>query len=186
MRAQVRLLQMLVNFCDLYTEAFNLDGKPLRIQVEDIYFIIGFSCWGEVVNLKYMGFWSGMNIEDYITNHSIAGREKVGNQLPIRMINNLILKIVILMLTQIVGSSLLHYKSRPMMFYSMECLQTIVYDWCTSLLANMKSHLADCKHGKKRNFGFTSIFCSFLFERVLGLSPRVDISPHIPSDSTMS
>jgi hypothetical protein len=36
MRAQVRLLQMLVNFCDLDTEAFNLDGQPLRIEVKDI------------------------------------------------------------------------------------------------------------------------------------------------------
>jgi hypothetical protein len=36
MRAQVRLLKMLVNFWGLDTEAFNLNGKPLRIKVEDI------------------------------------------------------------------------------------------------------------------------------------------------------
>jgi len=35
MRAQVRLLQMLVNFWDPDTEAFNLNGKPLRIEFED-------------------------------------------------------------------------------------------------------------------------------------------------------
>ena len=39
MRAQVRLLQLLVNYWDLVTEAFKLDGKPLRIEVDDIYFI---------------------------------------------------------------------------------------------------------------------------------------------------
>jgi hypothetical protein len=52
MRAQVRLLQLLVNYWDLDTETFNLDGKPLRIEVEDIYFLTGFSRRGEVVNLK--------------------------------------------------------------------------------------------------------------------------------------
>jgi hypothetical protein len=52
MRAQVRLLQTLINYWDPETEAFNLDGKPLRIEVDDIYFITGLSHWGEVVNLK--------------------------------------------------------------------------------------------------------------------------------------
>jgi hypothetical protein len=43
MRDQVILLHMLVNYWDLDTKAFNLDGKPLRIEVEDIYFLTGFS-----------------------------------------------------------------------------------------------------------------------------------------------
>jgi hypothetical protein len=33
MRPQVRLLQMLVNYWDPDTDTFNLDGKPLRIEV---------------------------------------------------------------------------------------------------------------------------------------------------------
>jgi hypothetical protein len=122
MRAQVRLLQMLVNYWDPDTETFNLDGKPLRIEVEDIYFLTGLSCRGEVVNLKSQGAGSGMNIEDYIATHCIAGTEKVGIQLPIRAINNLSLKIVVLVLTWITGSASLHQASRPLMFYSVECL----------------------------------------------------------------
>jgi hypothetical protein len=50
MRAQVRLLEMLVDYWDPDSESFNLDGKPLRIEVEDIYFLTGLSCRGEVVN----------------------------------------------------------------------------------------------------------------------------------------
>jgi hypothetical protein len=56
MRAQVRLLQMLVNVWDTDTEAFNIDGKPLRIELDDIYFITGLSRRGEVVKLKARGF----------------------------------------------------------------------------------------------------------------------------------
>jgi hypothetical protein len=167
MRAQVRLLQMLVNHWDPDTEAFNLDGKPLRIEVEDIYFLIGLSCRGEVVNLKARGAGSGMKIEDYIATHCIAGTKKVGSQLPFIAINNLSLNIVVLVLTWITGSTLLHHASRPLMFYLVECLRPTVYDWCTSLLANMKSQLINYKQGRKMNFGFMSILCSFFFEWVL-------------------
>jgi hypothetical protein len=52
MRAQVRLLQLLVDYWDPDNEIFNLDGKPLRIEVEGIYFLTGLSRQSEVVNLK--------------------------------------------------------------------------------------------------------------------------------------
>jgi hypothetical protein len=103
MRAQVRLLEMLVGYWDPESESFNLDGKPLRIEVEDIYFLTGLSCRGEVVNLKSWGAGRGMKIEEYIDAHCVAGTPKVGSQLPIRAINNLSLKIVVLVLTRITG-----------------------------------------------------------------------------------
>jgi hypothetical protein len=118
--------------------------------------------------------------------HCVASTDKVGSQLPIRVIENLSLKILVLVLTQISGLASLHQASRPPMFYALECLGPIVYDWCTSLLANMKSQLMDCKQGKKRNFGFAYILCSFFFERIPGLIPIVDIIPHEPCDPAMS
>jgi hypothetical protein len=128
MRAQVRLLQLLVNYWDPNTETFNLDGQPLRIEVEDIYFLTGFPRQGEVVNLKSWGAGSGMKIEDYIATHFIAGIEKVGNQRSIRAINNLSLKIVFLVLTLIIGLASLHQESRPLMFYLVDFLRPTVYD----------------------------------------------------------
>jgi hypothetical protein len=122
MRAQVRFLQMIVEFWDLDTKAFNLDGKPLRIEVEDIYFITKLSFQGEVVNLKVMGAGGGMNIEDYISTHCVASTKKVGCQLPVRAIENMILMIVVLVLTQITRSTSLHQASRELMFYTMEFL----------------------------------------------------------------
>jgi hypothetical protein len=50
----------------------------------------------------------------------------------------------------------------------------------------MKSQLTDYKQGRKRNFRFASILCSFFFERVPCLSPRVEIIPHELRDPTMS
>ena len=65
-----------------------------------------------------------------------------------------------------------------MIFYAVECMRPIVYDWSTMLLRNMKQQLSDCNMGRVWNFGFGSILSIFFFERVLGLSPRVDIAPH--------
>jgi hypothetical protein len=39
MRVQVMFLQTLINYWDSKTDAVNLDGKPLRFEVDDIYFI---------------------------------------------------------------------------------------------------------------------------------------------------
>jgi hypothetical protein len=108
MRDQVRLLQMLVNYWDSYTKAFNFDGKPLRIEFEDIYFLTRLSRRGEVVNLESQGDQSDMTIEDYIATHCVEGAEKVGIKLPIRVINNMSLKIIVLVLAQIIGSASFH------------------------------------------------------------------------------
>jgi hypothetical protein len=92
-----------------------------------------------VVNLKAQGDGGGMNIKDYIATHFIAGTEKVGIQLLIRAINNMSLNMFVLVLTWITDSASLHQEPRTLMLYSMDYLRPMVYDWSTSLLANMKS-----------------------------------------------
>ena len=109
----------------------------------------------------------------------------VGSQIPIRAIGNLSLKVIVLVLTRIIGSSSLHQALRLLMFYAMECARPTVYDWCTSLLTNMKGQLTECKQGSKQNFGFASILCSLFFEWVPSLGPRVEILPRGPHDPAM-
>jgi hypothetical protein len=138
------------------------------------------------VNLKSRGADGGVTMEEYIDTHCVVGKDKVGSQLLIRSIENLSLNIIVLVLTQISGSTSLHQVSMPLILYAVECLRPIFYDWCTSLLDNMKSQLMDYKQGRMINFIFASILCSFFFERVPGLSPRVEIAPHKLQDPAMS
>ena len=138
MRAQVRLLDMLVGYWDPNSEIFILHGKALRIKVEDIYFLIGLSHQGEVVDLKSRVAGSGMKVEEYIEAHCIAGNPMVGSKIPIHAIGNLSLNIIVLILTRIIGSASLHQASRLIMFYTLECARPTLYDWCTSLLINMR------------------------------------------------
>ena len=64
MMDQPRLIQMLTNYWDTYTEVFILDGIPLKIEVEDIYFITGLSRRGKVVILRAHGIGGGLTIEE--------------------------------------------------------------------------------------------------------------------------
>jgi len=52
MRGQNRLLEMLIHYWDLEKEKFVIDQIHLQVRLEDIYFIIGLSRRGEVVDLK--------------------------------------------------------------------------------------------------------------------------------------
>ena len=99
-----------------------------------------------------------------------------------KSIQNLGLKAILLALNRIAGLGSLHEDSRPLMFYVVECMRPTIYDWSTSLLGNMKQQLTNCKMGRVRNFGFAIILSTFFFEHVLGLSPRVKITPHVPWD----
>jgi hypothetical protein len=64
MRAQVRLLEMLVGYWDPDSERLILDGQPLGIDVENIYFLTELSRRREVVDLKSRGVGIGMKFEE--------------------------------------------------------------------------------------------------------------------------
>jgi hypothetical protein len=49
------------------------------------------------------------------------------------------------------------------------------------MLSCMKTQLTDNKLQKNKNFGFGSILCTFLFERVSMMSPRAHIREHLRS-----
>ena len=65
MKANTRLLEMLLDYWNIEVDAFMIDQMPLRIEVEDIYFITGLSRRGEVVHSRGRT-WSSLSIEDYV------------------------------------------------------------------------------------------------------------------------
>ena len=66
---------MLVDYWDPNTDDIQLYGMPLRLEVEDIYFIIGLSHQGEVVKLSACGVGGGVTIEEYITIYCLLDIE---------------------------------------------------------------------------------------------------------------
>ena len=65
MKANVRLLEMLIDYWNVDEEAFMIDQMPLRVEVEDLYFIMGLSRRGEVVQSQGRTR-SSLTIEDYV------------------------------------------------------------------------------------------------------------------------
>ena len=103
---------MLVHYWDLDTEAFEFDGMPLRLEVEDIYFITGLSLRGEVVNLRAHGVGVGLTIGEYIVVYCLPDTENIGIQVPVNSIQSLSLKVTVLVLARITGLASLHQDSR--------------------------------------------------------------------------
>jgi hypothetical protein len=73
-------------------------------MTEDIYFLNGLSRRGDPVNLHT--FLPGPHkIEELIGLHCMDGTEKVGSQVPIHKINNLSLKVIVLLIGWITRSA---------------------------------------------------------------------------------
>jgi hypothetical protein len=149
MRAQPRLLNALVDYWHPDAEAFMIEGQSLTPTTEDIYFLTGLSRRGDPVNLRT--FPPGPhNIEELIGLHCEAGTEKVGSQVPINKINNLSLKVIVLLIGWITGSTALHQASRVHMHCAVQCLNAQIFYWSTTMLDCMKRQLTECRARKQK------------------------------------
>ena len=83
----------------------------LSIEVEDIYFIIGLSRRGEMVNLRSRGPGGRLTIDDYIDVYYFSEMKQIVSQIPKNSIQILGLKAILLALGRIVGLASLHQAS---------------------------------------------------------------------------
>ena len=84
---------------------------------------------------------------------------------------------------RVARSSSLHLATWNHMRLAVDCMQGALYDWCSGVIPIMRKQLSDCKRGRRKNFGYSSILVAFFFERVSGLSPAVPLlvrSPRYP------
>ena len=80
----------------------------------------------------------GLTIDKYIVVYCHPDTEKMGIHVPTNAIQVLGLKAILLTLGRIVGFASLHQSSQPLMFYAVECMRPMIYDWSATLLSNMK------------------------------------------------
>jgi hypothetical protein len=176
-RAQPTLINALIDYWHPDAERFMLEGHSLNPTTEDIYFLTGLLRRGDPVNLHT--FTPGLhNIEDFIRLHCEVGTEKVGSQVPIHKINNLSLKVIVILIGQITGSAALHQASQVHMHCVVQCLNGCIFDWSTTMLNCMKRQLTECRIQEHRNFGFGTVLFSFFFEKVPSLGPQETLRGH--------
>lgn len=92
MKANTCLLKSLIHYCSVEDDAFMIDQMPLWIKVEYIYFITGLSQRGEVVHLTGRTR-SSLSIEEYVHIYCPGYPENIGNQIPIKHMYSLSLRI---------------------------------------------------------------------------------------------
>ena len=180
MKSNIRLLEKLVNYWEPEEYFFVIDQMPIHIEVEDIYFITGLSRRGDRVDLhgKPLG---GLTVDDYVHVYCVEGSKKVGTQIAIKYLRDLHMNFLLFTIGTVAGSASLHQPSRTQMRIAVECL-THLYDWCTSLLMNMKQQLTSIRKVKTKHFGYGTILMKFFFEKIHGLRPKVISSISSPRD----
>ena len=135
MRANIHLLEFMINYWDHDLGMFDLQGESLEIASEDIYFIAGLSRWGDPVNLE--GTDKGddpLSVQNYIDIYYAPGTQKRGSCIPIVHIRDLPLQVLTITIVRVVGSSSLHLATRNQMRLAVDCIQGGLYDWCSGVI----------------------------------------------------
>ena len=129
MRANVRLLEFLINYWDHDLGMFDLQGESLEITSEDIYFIVGLSRRGSPVNLEGTGRGGDpLSVQNYIDVYCAPGTQKRGSCIPIVHIRDLPLQVLTSTIVMVLGSSSLHHATRNQMRLAVDCMQGGLYD----------------------------------------------------------
>ena len=90
MPTNFHLLEFLINYWDHDLGMFDLQGEPLEITSEDIYFIAGLSRRGAPVNLEGTGRGGDpLSVQNYINVYCAPSTQKRGSCIPIVHIRDL-------------------------------------------------------------------------------------------------
>ena len=109
MRANVRLLEFMINYWDHDLGMFNLQGETLEITTEDMNFITGLSRRGASVNLEGIGQdGEPLSVQNYIDVFCTPSTQKRGSCVPIVHIRDFTLQVLASTIVRISGSSSLH------------------------------------------------------------------------------
>lgn len=128
---------MLVHYWVAEKGIFIIDGMPLYIEVEVIYFITRLSRRRGEFDMKGRAH-GGLNNEDHISVYCVENIGKVGSLVPTKEITNSSINIILFTISVLEGLTSLHQASQTTMFVALEFLRLIVYDWSKTLLINMK------------------------------------------------
>jgi hypothetical protein len=107
--------------------------------------------------------------------------EKVGSQVSIHKITSLSLRVILLLIGWITGSTTLHQASQAHMHCAIQCLEAHIFYWSTTMLMCMKRQLTECRQMYQQELWVRYHFVFLFFERVPSLSPREMVWGHVAS-----
>ena len=109
-----------------------------------MYFIIGISRRVISMNLKGTGRGGDtMSVQDYVDTYYPPGMKKKGSCIPIVHITIFSLPVVVSTVVRIAGSSSLHLATQTHMRIAVDCMQGVVFDWCSGMIPIMRKKISD-------------------------------------------
>lgn len=154
---------MLIGYSNHDQMVFIVDVEKMFIEVENIYFMIGLSPTGEVVNL-----WGGnhiegaLSIQEYIDIYC-EDNEKVASNIPIARIQDHALCTIMFTILWLSGSETPHFTTHIVMYYGVTCMNPMVFDWCIVVLDTIRENLIGCRIGRLNNFRYKILIFYFIF-----------------------
>lgn len=139
------LLERLVRYWDPNQQFFRVGHKILTLEVEDIYFIMGLSRHGALIILTGGKGGATNFVDNYIAAHYHPKARKSSKKVPIKDIVDLPLCTILFTITWVTSSIGPHLASKAHMYYTLECLNLIVFNWCTKLLVSLRHPLIKCR-----------------------------------------
>lgn len=142
----------------------------MTFNVDHIHFLTILLCGGSLVILNVCSHGEAtMTVDEYIMELCVLRYIKCSNEMLIQDIMDLPLKITLLFIINVVGSTKPQMEFQGHMLYALKCIESQVLNYFRSVLANLKNELMYCKRGRKKKFFPRSIVCTFFLERLLGM-----------------
>lgn len=146
LRVQPLFLQRMVSMWDSDSQRFMVGAQALDIEVDDIYFLIVLSRQGESVYFSDRG-GGRESVDSYVSDLCVEGTHKQGRKLPIQHVIDIPLKTILFIVTWLAGNTSAHLASKSQILISLRATDGVDFDWCSSLVANLKDQLTRCQLG---------------------------------------
>ena len=149
---------------DVNEQAFHVGVNTLTLDINDIHFLMGLSHRGSRVSLSGR-IGGGEPMDYYVAHHYVPGTENHSGKFSIRDVRYFPLRNILYTITQMARSVAPHMALQSHFQYAIECMEPRVFNWCESLLKNMKKQLTKCRNGRLKQFGYGSILVSLFLEK---------------------
>lgn len=168
MRPQVDFLEWLVERWNVRDQCFYIGGHQLEMEPADIYFLTGLPKRDEHLTL-FRTRPGGQFVDSLRLEWCNVQTQEKG--IDIKTISYLELMIIAFVVTRLCGSVALHIATGSQMRMAVDFFRGTVFNWCDTVLANIKGQLTRAKNGQLKTFGYGALVVSFGLERVPMLIP---------------
>ena len=149
LRAQPDLLELLIRAWNPIDGKFFIRGRDIEFDYTDIYFLTGLSRRGEMPILEGQRP-GGDTLDMLMAQVCPRARKSRSGKIAIPMVGDIILRTMLFMVTQAMGSQAQHEATKTQLWLALERLNPTMFDLTEAVSLNMKRQLTKFHHGETK------------------------------------